>query len=268
MLSDSLVHLLCVPFALLAPQVSLAAAARRGAGDRTLAGLRVYAVGMCLSLLASAVYNTVGCGLHWYTAWLRRIDHAAIYIHIAGSCACRGASAGQLSPKHRSGPLSTSSGKSRRLTPFPFAPPDTPLLLHVDPGVVSSFLSNETVLALIWGVAVGGALLKLLLARRFETAGLLLYVALAGAVVFFTHAVTDGFPGGVALLWEFVRSGACYLFGLVFYLGDDIPHSNALWHACILVGCATHWRIVHAIVGRGWDSFPLPPMPPTLVAGT
>ena len=97
---------------------------------------------------------------------------------------------------------------------------------------VSPRIHNDTVLTIIWAIAALGALLKLVLARRFETPGLILYVALGCAVVSFTHAVLDGFAGHWRLLLEFLKSGACYLGGLVFYLDDDIPQSNALW--CVL----------------------------------
>lgn len=93
--------------------------------------------------------------------------------------------------------------------------------------------------------------------RRFETAGLLLYVALGCVVVAFTHAVKDGYPGGAALLWEFQKSGACYLFGLIFYLGDEIPFSNALWHTCVLAGAVTHFVILYRLFAEGRSRYPL-----------
>jgi hypothetical protein len=102
-------------------------------------------------------------------------------------------------------------------------------MLLLPDGAVSPRIHNDTVLTLIWAIAALGALLKLVLARRFETPGLILYVALGCAVVSFTHAVLDGFAGHWGLLLEFLKSGACYLGGLVFYLDDDIPQSNALW---------------------------------------
>ena len=129
-------------------------------------------------------------------------------------------------------------------------------MLHLPPGAIASSVDNDTVLACIWAVALTGSALKVVLARRFETAGLLLYVCLGCTVVSFTHAVTEGFPGGVSLLREFQKSGACYLFGLIFYLGDDIPFSNALWHSCVLAGAAWHWQIVHNLVALGNVAYP------------
>ena len=105
----------------------------------------------------------------------------------------------------------------------------TPFMLLLPDWAVSPRIHNDTVLTIIWVIAVLGSVLKLVLARRFETPGLILYVALGCAVVSFTHAVLDGFAGRWRLLLEFLKSGACYLGGLVFSLDDDIPQSNALW---------------------------------------
>lgn len=190
---------------------------------------------------ASAIYNIIGCGIKRFTAPLRRVDHACIYLMIAGSY--------------------------------------TPFMLILPDGAISPRIHNDTVLTLIWIIAFLGAALKLILARRFETPGLVLYVALGCAVVSFTHAVKDGYAGGWRLLLEFAKSGACYLGGMVFYLDDDIPQSNALWcvasclffhclthvlsltsqhrHTCVLAGAVLHTRIVYHVVALGHDSFPM-----------
>ncbi len=129
-------------------------------------------------------------------------------------------------------------------------------MLGLKPGVVSPYFSNDAMLAAIWAVALLGAGAKVFYGRRFETRGLVLYVALGCCVVAFAHAVRDGYAGGGALLREFQKSGACYLFGLVFYLDDDIPFSNALWHTCVLAGAVSHWRILFRLVAAGDASYP------------
>lgn len=121
----------------------------------------------------------------------------------------------------------------------------TPCLLHLEPGVISAYISNELALAGIWVIALAGAAAKFFLARKFETRGLVLYVVLGTIVLTFTHAVKIGYSGGAALLYEFEKSGACYLLGLIFYLDDTHPFSNALWHSCVLSGAVSHWVIMY-----------------------
>ena len=93
--------------------------------------------------------------------------------------------------------------------------------------------------------------------RKFETAGLVMYVALGCIAMSFSHAVHDGYRGGSALMWELKKSGGCYLFGLIFYLDDNVPFSNALWHTCVLAGAVSHWLIIFRMMAMGDLSYPL-----------
>jgi predicted membrane channel-forming protein YqfA (hemolysin III family) len=106
-------------------------------------------------LIASALYNIVGCGIKRHTALLRRIDHAFIYVMIAVRL-------------RRTFPLaSLSSGIAHRLR---FAVHTsqgcyTPCLLQLKAGAISAYISNELALAAIWVIAVAGAAAKYFLAR-------------------------------------------------------------------------------------------------------
>ena len=53
-------------------------------------------------------------------------------------------------------------------------------------------------------------------------------------------------------------AGSCYLLGLIFYLDDTVPFSNALWHACVLSGAVSHWVIMYRLVAAGDTRYPLP----------
>jgi len=52
--------------------------------------------------------------------------------------------------------------------------------------------------------------------------------------------------------------GSCYLLGLIFYLDDTVPFSNALWHACVLSGAVSHWVIMYRLIAAGDTRYPLP----------
>ncbi len=81
-LADACVHAASVIFSIVAAVIILAAAAGRlpAAG---IAGLIVYCIGLTGMFAASAAYNLVP--RHSLKEMLRRLDHAAIFIMIAGS---------------------------------------------------------------------------------------------------------------------------------------------------------------------------------------
>jgi hemolysin III len=65
----------------------LAEAAQRQGGWRGVAAMAIFAVTMALQYGASAVYHGLPSGPGWIRAklWARSVDHAAIYLFIAGS---------------------------------------------------------------------------------------------------------------------------------------------------------------------------------------
>ena len=84
--ADAVVH--AVGLALgLAACVALAAAAlpRPDAGPRLLVGLGLYAAGLLAMLACSALYNLAGTAAPARKRLLRRLDHAAIFLMIAGT---------------------------------------------------------------------------------------------------------------------------------------------------------------------------------------
>ena len=80
--ADAAVHVLGLAAAL-AGCALLAAAAPRPAGVRAAAALGLYAAGLVAMLTCSALYNLAGDGPR--KAVLRRLDHAAIFVMIAGT---------------------------------------------------------------------------------------------------------------------------------------------------------------------------------------
>ena len=81
-IADAVVHALGVSAALAACAV-LAAAAPRPVGTRLMIALGLYAAGLLAMLGCSALYNLANEGPR--KALLRRLDHAAIFVMIAGT---------------------------------------------------------------------------------------------------------------------------------------------------------------------------------------
>lgn len=166
-------------------------------------GLVVYGAGLLAMLICSALYNLAPASPR--KAFLRRLDHAAIYVLIAGT-----------------------------YTPFALS--------------FASHDSSVALLLLVWIGAAAGVALKLAYSRRYETVGIILYLALgwcflAGAEEFFA-VLTDA---ARALL---LSGGVLYTGGVAIHLWRGLRYHNALWHAIVLVAAACHYAAVLSLIGR------------------
>jgi hemolysin III len=81
--SDAVVHLAGLAAVTASVPVLIVLAALSHGDLATMAGVSVYAVTLVLMIAASALYNVAGPG-RWH-GLLRRLDHSAIYLKIAGT---------------------------------------------------------------------------------------------------------------------------------------------------------------------------------------
>ena len=80
--ADGVVHVIGVFFGLIGTAALLLSAAGR-LPFREIAGLGIYSMGLIGMFSASASYNLVRCPI--LKEWFRRVDHAVIFVMIAGS---------------------------------------------------------------------------------------------------------------------------------------------------------------------------------------
>ncbi len=188
-IADGTVHVLGVGAALVGVSVLFV----WGAGQLTAGPLTaavVYGMAMILMLSASAAYHLAA-----HTPLrpvLRRIDHAAIYVKIAGTIT----------------PLAVLLG-----TPFAY-----------------------TVLALVWLLALAGALRKLMAARGQMSTHWLPQVALGWLGLIVIVPLWPALPQSSLML--IVAGGIIYTGAVVFYCWPSLKFSNAIWHACVLLATA------------------------------
>jgi hemolysin III len=90
----------------------------------------------------------------------------------------------------------------------------------------------------VWGAALVGIALKLIVPERFGRIAILLYLAIgwSGVLVFQTLAST--LPP--ASLWLLVAGGISYSAGIVFHLWDRMKFQNVLWHTFVVIGASLH----------------------------
>ncbi len=82
-LADLIVHAVGISFAVIGGAILIVVAALMGNATPIVTG-SIYVFGLLMMLTCSALYNGVRPGKR--DSWLRRFDHAAIFVMIAGSC--------------------------------------------------------------------------------------------------------------------------------------------------------------------------------------
>ncbi|WP_042692873.1 hemolysin III family protein [Azospirillum sp. B506] len=168
----------------------------------TALALAIYGLGLVGMLTASAAYNLAPPGFG--KALLRRIDHAMIYLMIAGTY--------------------------------------TPFTLGLSQGIGQGIGQGIWLGGAVWGGAAFGAVLKLRFPGRFNRLGLALYLGLGWAVV--TALEPLGSAVSAPALWLLVAGGLVYTVGVVFHLMDRMPYNNAIWHLFVLAAASCHFAAI------------------------
>lgn len=199
----------------------------------TQLGSTVFVLTMLLMFLVSAAYHAAPVGATRQR--LRRLDHAVIFIFIAGSCTpfvigpgaialgASGADAG-WPDAIGFGAISPDVGGPARAWPVAVGWPATPWLT----------------LGAVWLVAVTGMLLKLTNRLRRPLLSTGLYLA------FGWLAAAAAWPAlgqlNSAALGLVVGGGLAYSLGSAFYLlGHRMRWAHLVWHVFVLLGCACHF---------------------------
>ncbi len=101
-----------------------------------------------------------------------------------------------------------------------------------------------SLLGVVWGLALGGIVLKAVFLPRFDRLGTALYVAMGWLVcVAFRPFVESVNAAGLAWL---VAGGLCYTGGVWFYLKRDMRYGHFVWHLFVIGGSLCHIAAVVA----------------------
>jgi len=171
--------------------------------------LLVYGICVVGLFSASATYHLVKTGPE-ATRRLRKWDHAAIYLLIAGTY--------------------------------------TPLCLHFFTG-----FWREGLLAVIWGMALVGIVVKLFVinAPRWVTAGT--YLVMGWMAVLAAGEMLRSMPAA-AILW-LALGGLFYTVGAVIYITKKMDFYpgvfgfHEVWHIFVILGALCHFVLIAAWVG-------------------
>src|SRR5215469_12656699 len=101
---------------------------------------------------------------------------------------------------------------------------------------------GDVILAVIWGLATVGVVLKVLFPYRFEKSSLALYLAMGWLVVTVIRPLSVSVAA--ADFWLLVAGGLVYSAGVIFYVWERIPHHKTIWHAAVLVAAVLHFSAI------------------------
>ena len=90
----------------------------------------------------------------------------------------------------------------------------------------------------VWGAALVGIALKLIVPERFGRLAIVLYLAIgwSGILAFQTLAAT--LPAST--LWLLLAGGIAYSLGVIFHLWERLKFQNVVWHVFVVAGATLH----------------------------
>lgn len=101
-------------------------------------------------------------------------------------------------------------------------------------------------MAVIWGIALFGIVMKLAFVYRFKKLSLVTYLTMGwlSLIVIYQLAMNLSVEGLTLL----AAGGVIYSLGVVFYVMKRIPYNHAIWHGFVLAGCACHFFAIYLYV--------------------
>ncbi|MCQ1058815.1 PAQR family membrane homeostasis protein TrhA [Photobacterium sp. DNB23_23_1] len=103
-----------------------------------------------------------------------------------------------------------------------------------------------TLMAVIWGIALVGIMLKIAFVYRFKRLSLATYLTMGWLSLIAVYPLAMSLAtGGLVLL---AAGGIVYSVGVVFYVNKRIPYNHAIWHLFVLGGTVCHFLAIYFYV--------------------
>lgn len=120
----------------------------------------------------------------------------------------------------------------------------TPILALVSGSAVADLL-----LPMVWGAALIGIALKLVVPERFGRVALVLYLGIGWSGLLVFQQLATQLPAST--LWLLLAGGVAYSSGIVFHLWERLNFHNVLWHCFVVLGASLHlWAVFDCMVLR------------------
>ena len=96
-----------------------------------------------------------------------------------------------------------------------------------------------TLFGVVWGLALGGIVLKSFYMSRFKRLSLVLYILMGWMSVFAFHEMFQRMSYDAILF--LILGGIFYTSGVIFYIWKKLPYGHAVWHVFVLAGSIFHF---------------------------
>ena len=97
---------------------------------------------------------------------------------------------------------------------------------------------GSKMMMLVWGAALVGIALKLIVPERFGRLAIPLYLGIGWSGVLVFQHLASTLP--TTTLWLILAGGIAYSAGIIFHLWGRLRFQNVLWHAFVVVGASLH----------------------------
>ena len=114
----------------------------------------------------------------------------------------------------------------------------TPLLLVSMQGTL-----GYSLMAVIWGIAIGGIFFKIKLGHKYKKISLATYIGMGFISFTILGELYKVLPNNAVTL--LAVGGLVYLLGVFFYLQKKIPFNHAIWHLFVLGGATCHFFMIY-----------------------
>ena len=96
-----------------------------------------------------------------------------------------------------------------------------------------------TLFGVVWGLALGGIVLKSFYMSRFKRLSLVLYIFMGWLSVFAFQEMLQHMSYNAILF--LILGGVFYTSGVIFYVWKRLPYGHAIWHVFVLAGSIFHF---------------------------
>jgi len=104
-------------------------------------------------------------------------------------------------------------------------------------------LWGSTILALVWGLAIFGVILKATRGpSRHPKLGMTLYLGTGWLALLAIRPITLAIP--VPALFWLVAGGVAYTTGVLFFVNERLRYAHFVWHLFVLTGTGCHFAAV------------------------